>query len=185
MALSREEIAARYGTALFGYAQDNKVLDTVYDEMMELKKAAVANPKFISVLSDPILSSKDKKSLLTAVEKDFSDEVQGFLNLLLEYNRFADLIDIIDEFALLYDDEKKIAAGTATTATTAVKLDDDQLKRLGDSYAKKYDLNAVRLENKVDPSILGGVVLRVKDCVIDGSVKNRLKKIRAQIIDKN
>ena len=69
MALSREEIAARYGTALFGYAQDNKVLDTVYDEMMELKKAAVASPKFISVLSDPILSSKDKKSLLTAVEK--------------------------------------------------------------------------------------------------------------------
>lgn len=53
--------------------------------------------------------------------------------MLLEYNRFADLIDIIDEFALLYDDEKKIAAGTATTA---VKLDDDQLKRLGDSYAK-------------------------------------------------
>ncbi|WP_288557151.1 ATP synthase F1 subunit delta [uncultured Lactobacillus sp.] len=182
MALSREEIAARYGTALFGYAQDNKVLDTVYDEMMELKKAAVTNPKFISVLSDPILSSKDKKFLLTAVEKDFSDEVQGFLNLLLEYNRFADLIDIIDEFALLYDDEKKIAAGTATTA---VKLDDDQLKRLGDSYAKKYDLNSVRLENKVDPSILGGVVLQVKDRVIDGSVKNRLKKIRAQIIDKN
>ncbi|HBQ09545.1 MAG TPA: F0F1 ATP synthase subunit delta, partial [Lactobacillus sp.] len=59
------------------------------------------------------------------------------------------------------------------------------LKRLGDSYAKKYDLNAVRLENKVDPSILGGVVLQVKDRVIDGSVKNRLKKIRAQIIDKN
>ena len=182
MALSREEIAARYGTALFGYAQDNKVLDTVYDEMMELKKAAVANPKFISVLSDPILSSKDKKSLLTAVEKDFSDEVRGFLNLLLEYNRFADLIDIVDEFALLYDDEKKIATGTATTA---VKLDDDQLKRLGDSYAKKYNLNVVRLENKVDPSILGGVVLQVKDRVIDGSVKNRLKKIRAQIIDKN
>ena len=107
MALSREEIAARYGTALFGYAQDNKVLDTVYDEMMELKKAAVANPKFISVLSDPILSSKDKKSLITAVEKDFSDEVQGFLNLLLEYNRFADefgetgakrLIEILDNY---------------------------------------------------------------------------------------
>ena len=46
MALSREEVAARYGTALFGYAQDNKVLDTVYDEMMALKKAAIANPKF-------------------------------------------------------------------------------------------------------------------------------------------
>lgn len=182
MALSREEVAARYGAALFGYAQDNKALDTVYDEMMELKKAVNANPQIISVLSDPVLNSKDKKTILTAIEKDFSDEVQGFLNLLLEYNRFADLVDIIDQFALLYDDEKKIASGTATTA---VKLDADQLKRLGESFAKKYNLNAVRLENKVDPSILGGVVLQVKDRVIDGSVKNKLKKIRAQIIDNN
>lgn len=78
--------------------------------------------------------------------------------------------------------KKKIASGTATTA---VKLDDDQLQRLGDSFAKKYNLNAVRLENKVDPSILGGVVLQVKDRVIDGSVKTKLNKIRAQIIDNN
>jgi len=174
MALSREEIAARYGTALFGYAQDNKVLDSVYDEMVELKKAVVATPQVINVLSDPILNSKDKK--------DFSKEVQGFLNLLLEYDRFAYLVDIIDQFVVLYDDKNKIASGTATTA---VKLDDDQLKRLGDGFAKKYNLNAVRLENKVDPSILGGVILQVKDRVIDGSVKNKLKKIRAQIIDKN
>ena len=83
MALSREEIAARYGAALFGYAQDNDALDTVYNEMVELKKAAEANPQIISVLSDPILSSKDKKDLLTAIEKDFSDEVQNFLNLIL------------------------------------------------------------------------------------------------------
>ena len=83
---------------------------------------------------------------------------------------------------LLYDNEKKVASGVATTA---VKLDDDQLKRLGESFAKKYNLNVVRLENKVDPSILGGVVLQVEDRVIDGSVKNKLKKIRAQIIDKN
>ncbi|WP_297953052.1 F0F1 ATP synthase subunit delta [uncultured Lactobacillus sp.] len=182
MALSREEIAARYSIALFGFAQDKNALDTVYEEMLELKKAVKANPRVISVLSDPILSSKDKKEFLTAIEQNFSAEVQDFLNLLLEYNRFADLIEIIDRFVLLYDNEKKIASGVATTA---VKLDDDQLKRLGESFAKKYSLNAVRLENKVDPSILGGVVLQVKDRVIDGSVKNKLKKIRAQIIDEN
>ena len=61
MALSREEVAARYGAALFDYAQDNKVLDSVYDEMVELKKAVVATPQVINVLSDPILNSKDKK----------------------------------------------------------------------------------------------------------------------------
>lgn len=104
------------------------------------------------------------------------------MNLLLEYNRFEYLIDIIDYFNNLYDEKKSIASGTVTTA---VKLDDDQLKRLGDSYANKYNLKAVRLENKVDPSILGGVILQVKDRVIDGSVKTQLKKIRTQLIDEN
>lgn len=182
MALSKEEIAARYGAALFGYAQDMKALDKVYDELQELRKAMKANPAIIDILSDPVLSQDKKQAMLTAIEKDFSEEVKGFLNLLLEYNRFENLLDIIDEFNSLYDQEKLIAFGTATTA---VKLDDDQLKRLGDSYAKKYDLNAVRLENKVDPSILGGVILQVQDRVIDGSVKNKLKKIRAQLINKN
>ncbi|RVU71269.1 MULTISPECIES: ATP synthase F1 subunit delta [Lactobacillus] len=182
MALSREEIAARYGAALFGYAQDMKVLDQVFAELQELQKAVKANPAIVNVLSDPILNKDEKKASLDAIEKDFSDEVQGFLNLLLEYDRFEYLLDIIARFNYLYDQEKSIASGTAITA---VKLDDDQLKRLGDSYAKKYNLNAVRLENQVDPSIIGGVILQIKDRVIDGSVKNRLKKIRAQLIDEN
>lgn len=182
MALSREEIAARYGAAMFGYAQDMKVLDSVHDELAELKVAVQANPAIIGVLSDPILNKDEKKKTLSEIEKVFSDEVQSFLNLLLEYDRYAYLIPIIDSFNDFYDQEKSIASGTATTA---VKLDDDQLKRLGDSFAKKYHLNAVRLENQVDPSILGGVILQVKDRVIDGSVKNKLKKIRAQLIDEN
>lgn len=182
MALSREELAARYGVALFDYAQDMKVLEPMHDELQELKLAVEENPAIIGVLSDPILNSEEKRKTLSEIEKPFSNEVQSFLNLLLDYNRFADLIDIIDYFNNLYNEQKSIASGTAITA---VKLDADQLKRLGESYAKKYNLNAVRLENQVDPSILGGVILQVKDCVIDGSVKTKLSKIRAQLVDEN
>lgn len=182
MALSREEIAARYGVALFGYAQDMKVLDSMHDELQELKKAVEENSAIIGVLSDPVLNSDEKKKILAEIEKPFSKELQSFLDLLLSYNRFEDLVDIINYFNDLYDEEKSIASGTVTTA---VKLDADQLKRLSESYAKKYSLSAVRLENQVDPSILGGVVLQVKDRVIDGSVKTKLSKIRAQLVDKN
>lgn len=181
MALSREEIAARYGKALFGYAQDMKVLDQVNQELGVLREAILANKKIVSVLSDPVLSKVEKAEILKNISQPFSKEVQNILSLLLEYNRFGNIVEIIDYFKDLYDEEKKIASGIVTTA---VKLDDDQLKRLGEGYAKKYDLNAVRLENQVDPSILGGVILKVKDRVIDGSVKNKLKKIRAQLEEK-
>lgn len=63
MALSREEIAARYGTALFGFAEDNKVLDDVYEEVGELKKAVEANPAIIGVMSDLVLNGEEKRRL--------------------------------------------------------------------------------------------------------------------------
>ncbi|MBD5431512.1 ATP synthase F1 subunit delta [Lactobacillus agrestimuris] len=182
MALSREELAARYGTALFGYAQDVKMLDSIHDELKELKQAIEENPKIVSVLSDPVLRMNEKEKILTSIESGLSEQVQNFLNLVLEYNRFSVICDVIDYFNTLYDQEKAIASGIATTA---VKMDDDQLKRLGESLAKKYNLNTVRLENQVDPKIIGGVILNVKDIVIDGSVKNRLKKIRTQLIEEN
>lgn len=182
MALTREEIAARYGNALFDYAQDMNALDEVHTDLQELRKAVSANPKILSVFSDPIFNSDEKKKSLAIIADGLTNEVQTFLNLLLDYNHFLQLVDIIDCFNQLYNDSKKIMVGTAVTA---VELSQSQLKALGNSYAKKYDLTSVNLKNEVDQSIIGGVILKVGDCVIDGSVKNKLNKIRAQLINKN
>lgn len=179
MALSREEIAARYGAALFGFAQDQNALDDIHEEMAALDQAVNSNPQLIALLSDPITKSTEKKAVLAAISKPFSAAVKEFLSLLLAYDRFVDLSDIIQRFNKLYDQDKGIARGTVITA---VKLDQEQLNHLQDAYAKKYHLNALRLENKVDSSILGGVILQVEDRVIDGSVKKRLDKIRVQLM---
>ena len=96
MALSREELAARYGTALFGYAQDVKMLDSIHDELKELKQAIEENPKIVSVLSDPVLRMNEKEKILTSIESGLSEQVQNFLNLVLEYNRFSVICDVID-----------------------------------------------------------------------------------------
>ncbi|MGN1407911.1 ATP synthase F1 subunit delta [Lactobacillus sp.] len=176
MALSREEIARRYGTAIFDFAKDQGKTELMFKELTELKKAVQAEPRFVQVLSNPVINSHEKKELLTAVEQGFSAELQEVLNFLLSYDRFGNLLDIIDEFTDLYNKVNHIGTGIAKTA---VKLDKDQLQRLADSYAKKYGLQELHLENEVDPEIIGGVVLKVQGRVIDGSVKHRLEKIRA------
>lgn len=178
MALSKEEIAVRYSTALFGYAQDMKALDQVHEQMNALQKAVQANPRIINLLSDPLINSEQKQKVLIAITKPFSAEVQNFLHLLLSYDRFADLNAIIDRFNHLYDQKKKIAFGVATTA---FKLDAQQLKRLCTSAAKRCHLKHVYLKDQVDPAILGGVILQIGDRVVDGSVRNKLQKIRALI----
>lgn len=180
MALSREEIGTRYGVALFGFVQDNNSLDKVQQEILVLKQVANENPKMINYLADPVLNLDEKKQFLNKITANFSEEIQKFLNLLLEYNRFDDLLLIIDKFLDLYNESKGFATGQAITA---VRLDDRQLAELEKTYANKYHYNELKLENKVDPEIIGGVILKVADQYIDGSIKTKLNKIRAQLIN--
>ena len=90
--------------------------------------------------------------------------------------------EIIKCFNDLYNQSQKIETGVAVSA---VPLDQEQLQKLGAGYAQKYNLQKVILTNVVDQNIIGGVILKVGDCVIDESVKKKLKKIRAQLINKN
>lgn len=180
MALSREEIASRYSKALFEYSDDAKALETVHDEMNALLQAAKENPNLIRILSDPILHKNDKVELLTELSQDLSNESKNFLQFLLEYGRFENFVEIVEAFDALYNKSKNIADGTAITA---IALEKEELDKIAQAYAKKHNLAALNLENKVDPSILGGVILRVGDERIDGSIRTKLQKIREQLIE--
>ena len=179
MSLSREEIAARYSKALFEYAQDTDSLEQVYSDMNALAQAVKENPAVINLLADPILSVKEKEEFLTSISKDLTPESKKFLEFLLEYGRFNDFVEIVTAFDDLYDRYKNIATGTVISA---VKLTKIELDKISQAYAKKYGLNKLILTNKVEPSILGGVILQVGDRIIDGSIRTKLQHIREQLL---
>lgn len=176
--LSREETASKYGKALFDYANDANQLELVHEEMNILKQVLEGNPKVLMLLSNPILSIKQKKDFLIAFTTELSEESKNFLNFLVDYNRFGNLEDIILEFDNIYNCKKQIADGIVVTA---YKLDSTELEKISKTYSKKFGLKELLLTNKVDKSILGGVILSVGDQVIDGSVKRKLQNIRKQI----
>ena len=99
---------------------------------------------------------------------------------MVESGRFNDFIDIIEAFDVRYNEAKNIADGTAITA---IALKDEELDKIAKAYAKKYGLTTLKITNKVDPSILGGVVLQVGDIRIDGSIRTKLQEIREQLIE--
>ncbi|QNQ82496.1 F0F1 ATP synthase subunit delta [Lactobacillus sp. PV037] len=179
MSLSREEIAARYSKALFEYAQDTDSLEQVYSDMNALEQAVKENPTVINLLADPILSTKEKEKFLATISEDLTPESKKFLEFLLAYGRFNNFVEIITSFDNLYDHYKNIATGTVTSA---VKLTKTELSKISQAYAKKYGLNDLILTNKVEPSILGGVILQVGDRIIDGSIRTKLQHIREQLL---
>ena len=180
MALSREEIASRYSKALLAYAQDANSLDAVHEDMNVLLQVAKENPDMLRLLSDPIIRKDQKEEFLSSFSDKFSVETKNFLDFLLEYRRFESLTAIIEAFNTLYDEYKNIASGTAVSA---IKLNEDELSRISQAYAKKYGFKELILTNKVDQSILGGIILKVGDRIIDGSIRTRLQQIREQLIE--
>ncbi|WP_297816616.1 F0F1 ATP synthase subunit delta [uncultured Lactobacillus sp.] len=180
MALSREEIASRYSKALFEYSSDMNSVDEVHEEMNVLLEIAKQNPNFIKLLSNPVLKKNEKEDFLASFSSQMSDSTQNFLKLLLEYGRFGDFVDIVTAYDALYNKSMNVAQGVAITA---VSLEKEELDRIAQAYAKKNNLNNLYLTNEVDPSILGGVILRVGDKIIDGSIRTKLQKIREQLIE--
>lgn len=180
MALSREEIASRYSKALFEYSSDMKAIDEVHQEINVLLDIAKENTNFIKLLSNPVLKKNEKEEFLASFSNQMSQPTQNFLKLLLEYGRFGNFVDIVTAYDALYNKSMNVAQGVAITA---ISLEKEELDRIAQAYAKKNNLNNLYLDNKVDPSILGGVVLQVGDKIIDGSIRTKLQKIREQLIE--
>lgn len=177
--MKQEILARRYAKALFQLAQARKMLDKVRGELHSFAAALEENQEFGDFFRSPENSRAAKRA---AVEKVFharySNIFFNFLLLVVQKGRHNAINEIVRAFDDLYD---RFARRTRALAITAVPMDsklaDDLKARLSKSLNKQVDL-----ENQVDPSILGGIVLNIDGKVLDGSVKQQLERLRTQLL---
>jgi F-type H+-transporting ATPase subunit delta len=177
--MKEEILARRYAKALFELAQARKMLDKVRSELHGFAAALEENKEFGDFFRSPENSRAAKRA---AVEKVFQDRYSNiffnFLLLVVQKGRHDTVNEIVRAFDDLYD---RFARRTRALAITAVPMDnklaDDLKARLSKSLNKQVDL-----ENQVDPSILGGIVLNIDGKVLDGSVKQQLERLRTQLL---
>jgi F-type H+-transporting ATPase subunit delta len=174
-----EEIAEVYSRALFEAATEDDVLDTVHDELNEFADALEDedNRELRLFFFSPYFSSEEKKDGVEKVVSGADERFVNFLQLLAERHRMPALPRIRRQFDSLWAEEKQILP---VTVTSAVELDDKLLegigKRIEEQTGRQVDLTA-----RVDPDVLGGLVLRVGNMVMDASVRSRLEQIRKQV----
>lgn len=119
-----------------------------------------------------------KKKLVDQLFNNFDGLVKNFLEIVYEYNRMDDLLLIIDEYERRYDEQQGLVSGTVTTA---VALSSSQKEQLSKQIAQTLGYQKAVLSEKVDPAILGGVIVEANHQVIDGSIKSQLDYLRQQI----
>ncbi|BFM50143.1 F0F1 ATP synthase subunit delta [Marinomonas sp. THO17] len=170
-------VARPYAKASFEVAKEQGQI-AQWADMLDVLASVTLEPKLRKALENPAFSAQEKANALADVCGEVvSDSGKAFLLTLAENNRLA-LLPVISELFTLFKLNYEKAVNVKFT--TAFELSAEQVKALVDSLSKKLD-RTVNLTNETDASLIGGVVIRTGDLIIDGSVRGKLAKLSEAI----
>lgn len=173
--------AERYAQALFDIAKLVHRDTEILAELEAFSHAVRKSPEIQKFLSNPYYDNESKRKLLMKIYQDrFHEEfelVLNFFSVLLEKNRFGLIHEIVRRYKMIVDRDKGI--GTALVRT-AVPLDADTEKRIVDRLEKIAGYK-IEVKKEVDPALLGGVLVKIRHQVLDGSVKSRIDVLKKEL----
>ena len=172
-----EEIARVYGDALFEVAQEEGKVDEIRDELGEFADALNEDRDLQVFFFSPYFSSQEKRDGIEKSISGASDAFKNFLALLAEKHRMPAIFRIRAYFDELWAQENK---RLEVRVTSAVPLDESVVKRVGEEIERQTD-RKIDLEADVDEDILGGIVLRVGNMVLDASLREKLNRLRKEV----
>ena len=172
-----EEIADVYARALFEVAQEQDKLDAIHDELTRFADAMNENLDLRRFFFSPYFSTEEKKGALKRAVTGADPAFMNFLEALIERHRMPVIFRIQTRFDQLWEEARKLLP---VEVTSAVQLDPATLKGIGDSIGQQVG-RTIELSSSVDPGIIGGLVLRVGNYVLDASIRNRLEQLRKQV----
>jgi F-type H+-transporting ATPase subunit delta len=172
-----EEIAQVYSRSLFEVAKEHGKLDRIRDELGAFTDALAENRELSVFFFSPYFSTQEKEDGLSRTVVDADPTLVNFLQLLIENHRLPLIHRIRRQFEVLWDRENR---RLPVEVTSAVELDRSVIEALEAGILEQTGQN-VELESHVDPDILGGIVLRVGNSILDASVRHRLEQLRKEV----
>ena len=169
-------ISKTYGEALFELAVEENKIDAFLKEVKAVLEALETNTDLYKLLNHPKISKEEKIEVVENIFKGWvSNEVTGFLTLIISKERYKELNAILKYFINRVKEEKGI--GTAYV-TTAVPLSEIQKKQVEEKLLETTSYKEMEMFFSVDESLIGGMVIRIKDRVVDSSIKTKLSEIQ-------
>jgi ATP synthase F1 delta subunit len=172
-----EEIASVYARSLFEVGKEQDTLDVVREQIGQFADALNDDRELQVFFFSPYFSTEEKKDGLGKVVDGADPAVLNFLELLVEKHRMPALFRIRRAYEVLWEHENKLLP---VTITSAIELDDEIAQRIGDQIGEQTG-QRVELTKTVDPEIIGGLVLRVGNSILDASIRNRLDNLRKNV----
>lgn len=174
-------IAKRYADALFAEIEETKGSKKIWEELGELASLAETNHDFANVIKNPTILDEEKKSVFAVLKKEgkISPILFNFLCLLVDKKRLA-LLHEIDKAIkkLVLNEEGEIEAEAVFASIPKAEAKKELVKKLSDMTGKKVILHEV-----IDPTVIGGVKVRMGSILYDATIKGQVEKLKATLIN--
>ena len=168
-----------YGDALFETAMEKDRIDVLYEEIISLVPVLEGNPELMALLNNPRIVKEEKVTIIHQVfEGRVEEELMGFLTVVVEKDRQNDLIPIFAYFIQRVKEYKRI--GTVSV-TSAVELSEEQKARLQEKLLETTDYVMFEMNYQIDSALIGGMVIRIGDRVVDSSIRTRLYEMKKEL----
>jgi len=172
-----DELARVYARSLFEVALEQGKLDVLREQLGQFADALHENRQLAVFFFSPYFSTKEKEDALRGVLDGADPAFLNFLSLLIENHRMPVIFRIRQQYERLWEEENRMLP---VEITSAVALDEKTTEELGRTIGERAG-RRVTLTSRVDPDILGGIILRVGNSILDASIRNRLEQLRRHV----
>lgn len=172
-----QELAQVYARSLFAVAREQGKIDLLRDQLGQFADALSENRELQVFFFSPYFSSAEKQDALQRALDGAEEAFENFLSLLIENHRMPVIFRIRAEYERLWEQENKTLP---VEITSAIELDPATTESLGATIGERAG-RKVKLAARVDPDILGGIVIRVGNSILDASIRTRLEQLRRHV----
>lgn len=177
--MPHDPINTGYARALFELAQAENASGRIQEELLHFRELLKKNPSLLEFLKNPNIKREGKRQALSDLfENRIHPALLGVLMTISDQDRAGHLLHIIEEYSAIASAAREKVSGEVITA---LPLDDATLQRLAAELSRATGKN-VQLFQRVDPAILGGVIVQVGEQVIDGSLRRKLEQIKDKLV---
>jgi F-type H+-transporting ATPase subunit delta len=172
-------LARRYAKALFAVGKENDSYEAYNQALQGVAGLYQSLPEVVDALTNPLYPLDVREKVMVGLVKSIGvDKIMGnFLNLLVQKKRAEILPEIAEAFQAMVDTEKNISHGTIISAVAL----SDELQASVQAALEKLTGKKVELSTSVDPSLIGGIIAKVGDLVLDGSIRTQLAGLKDSI----
>lgn len=173
-----DSLYSRYANGLFSIALEENKVDLYRKRIKMIKNVFEENDDFLHLLSSCFISNEEKDEIIDKVFKSEEEYIRNFIKIIFINKRGNCLIKILNEFIKTCNENLNIKDGVIYSVN---KLSNEQIEKIQESLSTRLNCK-VELTNSLDEKLLGGVKVSIEDKIFDGSIKNKLEKLKESLI---